>query len=210
MKGLDKMTLHLKPGLAVVVAALSLLAVASTPAWALPNGGLESGDFSGWHQNSTGQGQWQVYSGGGFLGLAAPPQESFAAETVQDFPSSNVLSRTLRLKKGVDYRLKMQVYYVTDADHFDTPRTLVLNNTPNEQYRIDLMKPHSPLRSLKRKDVLMNLFRTDVGDPLTMAPKTISKDISRFGGHRVRLRLAEVDNHGKFAAGVDAVALKRG
>ncbi len=71
------------------------------------------------------------------------------------------------------------------------------------------MKPNSPLRSLKAKHVLTNIFRTRVGDPLTMTPDPVSENLSRFAGRTVRLRLVEVDNEGPFAAGIDAVTLKR-
>jgi hypothetical protein len=201
-----------KKALAAGVGAACLLSAIPTLASALTNGGFETGNFSGWHTNSEGGGQWQTYSGPGVNGLDAPPQGTFAAETFQTNPSSNVLYRSLRLKEGRHYRLKLRAYYNNGAlgGAFATPHSLAVNVIPNQQFRIDLMKPHSGLRSLKASDVLMNLFRTKVGDPASIAPKLISKNVSRFAGRTVRLRLVEVDNQGVFAAGVDAVKLQSG
>jgi hypothetical protein len=199
-----------KQGLAIGAATLCLVALGATVAWGAPrNGGFESGDFSRWQRNSLGAGNWQIYSGPGFQGLSPPPRGDFAAQTVQNNPSSNVLYRDLRLKRNVRYRLTMQVYYVNTVNRFFTPNSLRHTGASNQQYRIDLMKPNSPLRSLKPKHVLTNIFRTRVGDPLTMTPNPVSENLSRFAGRTVRLRFAEVDNEGPFAAGIDAVTLKR-
>ncbi len=201
---------RLKHGLAIGAVAACLVALGSTLAQgALRNGGFESGDFSRWQTNSLGDGSWQIYSGLGFQGLSPPPRGDFAAETVQSASSSNILFRDLRLRKDVRYRLTMLVYYVNEAGVFSTPKRLSHTGAPNQQYRIDLMKPNSPLRSLKPEHVLANIFRTRVGDPLIMAPNPVSENLSRFAGRTVRLRFAEVDNQANFAAGVDAVTLKR-
>jgi hypothetical protein len=199
-----------KHGLAIGAATLCLVALGATLAWGAPrNGGFESGDFSRWQRNHLGGGIWQVYSGPGAQGLSPPPRGDFAAQTVQGGPGSNVLYRDLRLKRDVRYRLTMLVYYVNTAGGFATPKSLRHTVMPNQQYRIDLMKPNSPLRSLKPKHVLTNIFRTRVGDPLTMTPNPVSENLSRFAGRTVRLRLVEVDNQAPFAAGIDAVTLKR-
>jgi hypothetical protein len=196
---------------AFAVPSVCLGALGTTIAQGAPrNGGFESGDFAGWLTNSNGGGIWDVYTGPGAWGLAPPPQEEFAAQTIQKDPSSSVLYRDLRLKRNVKYELTMLVYYVNTAGAFVTPDSLSLHfGVPNQQYRIDLIKPTSPLRSLKPKHVLMNIFRTQVGDPLTMTPNLITANLSRFDGRTVRLRVAEADSEYFFAAGIDAVALTR-
>jgi hypothetical protein len=202
-------TRRLKHGLSITGVTLCLLAVGATLAQAAPrNGGFESGDFSRWHTNSLGSGSWEVYSGGGAFGLAPPPRGESAAQTLQTGPSSNVLYRDLKLQKDVR-KLTMQVYYVNGVGAFSTPNSLSQSGPANQQYRIDLMRPNTPLRSLKPEHVLTNIFRTRVGDPATMTPNPVSENISRFQGRTVRLRLAQVDNQGNFAAGIDAVTLKR-
>jgi hypothetical protein len=206
----DQMKRRLKQGLAIGAATVCLVALGATLAQGAPrNGGFESGDFSRWQRNSLGGGSWQIYSGPGADGLSAPPRGEFAAQTVQNNPSSNVLYRDLRLKRDVRYRLTMLVYYVNTAGGFATPKSLSHTVMPNQQYRIDLMKPNSPLRSLKPKHVLTNIFRTRVGDPLTMTPNPVSENLSRFAGRTVRLRFAQVDNQAPLHAGIDAVTLKR-
>jgi hypothetical protein len=199
-----------RQGLAIGAATLCLVALGAALAWGAPrNGGFESGDFSRWQRNSLGSGSWQVYSGPGAQGLSPPPRGDFAAQTAQTGPGSHVLYRNLRLKRNVRYRLTMLVYYVNEANRFFTRNSLSYTVMPNQQYRIDLMKPNSPLRSLKPKHVLTNIFRTRVGDPLTRTPNPVSENLSRFAGRTVRLRFAEVDNQENLAAGIDAVTLKR-
>jgi hypothetical protein len=52
---------------------------------------------------------------------------------------------------------------------------------------------------------LATVFRTEVGDPLSMEPTPMTVDLSQFAGSTVRLRFAEVDNQFLFVAGVDDV-----
>ncbi|HSI80553.1 MAG TPA: hypothetical protein VK919_07880 [Solirubrobacterales bacterium] len=195
-------------GLLVAGATVLLVAGGASLASGLGNGGFENGNLKGWKKDSRGAGKWKVYSGTGEI-VPEPPQGNYAAVSVQNNPSSNVLHRTLRLKKGVRNILKLRVYYTNEAERFATPRSLSHRRRPNQQYRIDLIKPEAGLRSMKKKHILVNIFRTKVGDPLSIQPRKIEKNISRFNGREVRLRIAQVDNQSFFSAAVDAVKLSR-
>ena len=48
------------------------------------------------------------------------------------------------------------------------------------------------------------------GDPLAVAPHTISFNLAPWAGRLVRLRIAEVDNQFFFTAGVDSVQVSGG
>jgi len=180
----------------------------------VPNGDFETGDFSGWkHANKSGSnGNWFVYSGTTSprtgLPIAAPPSGKFAATTDQDGPGSHVLYRNIRLKSGMKHELSFYLYYHNFANRFFTPNTLDYTGKANQQYRVDLLKPSANPFSVKSKDILRTLFRTDVGDHNRLAPTLKTYDISRYAGKTVRLRFAEVDNRGNFLASVDKVKVK--
>ena len=78
---------------------------------------------------------------------------------------------------------------------------------PNQQYRVDLIKPSAPIDSVAAGNVLRNLFQTQPGDPNPKGYTLIATDISAFAGQTVRLRFAEVDNQGFFNAAVDNVGI---
>jgi hypothetical protein len=78
---------------------------------------------------------------------------------------------------------------------------------PNQQYRVDVMKPTAPVNSLNPADILATVFATKVGDSETMSPTQFSVDLTPFAGQTVRLRFANVDNEYFFNAGVDAVSI---
>jgi hypothetical protein len=201
--------------LASVVSAL-LLFVGPTSAATVANGGFEGApDFTGWTVfNQAPGGNWFVYSGTTSPVSAnivpAPPEGTKAAITDTSSPGSHVLYQDVALEPGVKHRLDFTVYYNNRASAFSAPATLDYTVSPNQQYRIDIMKPSAPVQSVVATDVLANVFQTKPGDALTLAPTQKSFDLSPFAGQTVRIRFAEVDNQGVFNAGVDAVAVKSG
>jgi len=79
---------------------------------------------------------------------------------------------------------------------------------PNQQYRVDIMKPGTPVKSVAPLDVLDTVLSTKVGDPLGMNPTTMTADLSPFAGKTVRLRFALVENVAGFYGGVDNVKVR--
>src|SRR5215212_926978 len=115
----------------------------------VPNGGFETGDFTHWNvaNNQAGdeEGDWFVYEGttsplSGF-DIAAPPQGNFAATTDQGGPGSHVLYRNIKLASGMEHRLSFYLYYANFEGNFFTPRTLDYTVSPNQQYRVDILRP---------------------------------------------------------------------
>ncbi len=184
-----------------------------SPLVSLLNGDFETGSFTGWTvANQAGSsGTWYVYSGtvspySGYQ-VAAPPQGQYAAISDQTGPGRHTLYRDITLPAGQTHTLSMRIYYYNRASAFSTPSSLSYEVNPNQQLRVDIMKPTAALDSLAASDVLGTVFRTRVGDPLTQGPKTITYDLTPFAGSTVRLRVSEVDNASYFQAGVDAVSV---
>jgi hypothetical protein len=180
----------------------------------LKNGGFESGDFNGWtvdNLDSPSDNTWYVYSGTTTPQeddqISAPPQGEFAAIT-DGGAATRILYRTLRLAKNKKHTLKMRVYYDNQNGAFFTPESLDWAGTPNQQYRIDVLRRRAPIDSLDDSDILKEVFATEVGDPASLAPTRIGAKLTKFAGKKVKLRLAEVDNQFFFHAGVDGVKLK--
>jgi hypothetical protein len=177
----------------------------------VPNGGFESGNFTNWNvaNQPGGDGDWFVYSGttsplSNFT-IAAPPQGTFAATSDQGGPGSHVLYRNIKLKDDMEHKLSFYLYYENRAGEFFTPRTLDYTVSPNQQYRVDLLRPKANPFTLNPDAILATLFRTRVGDPNSLPPTLKTFDLTRFEGRTVRLRFAEVDNQLFFQASVDRV-----
>ena len=197
---------------ALVLGLLSQAVLAAS----VDNGGFEDGDFDGWTvRNRPGvdnNGSWFVYSGSqsplSALDIASPPQGRFAAVTDQDQPSSQILYQDLELEAGAQHTLSFILYYQNRADEFFTPNTLNFNVEPNQQYRVDLLDPDAPVDSVDEDDILLELFRTEEGDPNTLAPTKLTFDLTPFAGRTVRLRFAVTVTEQVLNASVDDVKLE--
>jgi hypothetical protein len=180
------------------------------------NGGFETGDFSGWSRANRRFGDeignWRVYEGttsplSEFI-IAAPPQGIFAATTDQSGPGTHLLFRKITLKPGMEHKLSFFLYYNNRAEDFSTPKTLDFEGEPNQQYRVDILKREADFFTMNSNALLANVFRTRVGDPLTLGPTFMTFNLTPFAGQTVRLRFAEVDNEDNFLASVDRVKVK--
>jgi hypothetical protein len=191
----------------------ALLLSSSAGAATVVNGDFETGNFSGWQSqdlNSLPENHWYVYSGtlSPFSGhsVTAPPQGLFAAITDSHNVGTHILYQDVALEAGMSHRLNLDVYYNSLAP-IASPDSLDAAVTPNEQYRIDVMRPTAALDSVNPADVLMPVFRTRTGDAQTLAPTPLSLDMTPFAGQTVRLRFAEVENQDVLLASADAVAM---
>ncbi|MGN6203108.1 MAG: hypothetical protein ACTHNY_11980 [Solirubrobacterales bacterium] len=207
---------------ALAAAAVLLLAAASAPAATVVNGDFESGTLNGWQvvaDPSPESGNWYAYSGTdnpfGEFGpgsVPPPPAGNYAAITSQGGPGTRILYQDVGLEAGWTHRLSLIVYYRSEAplvnpspDSLEAEGELAKN--PNQQYRVDIIKPSAPIDSISSSDILATLFATKAGDPQELGPTNLSADLSAFAGQTIRLRLAEVDNQAPFFAGVDSVSI---
>jgi hypothetical protein len=148
-----------------------------------------------------------------------PPQGSFAAISDENGPSHHILYQDIALEPAATHVLSMLVYYKSEAPiTVPTPDRLTVQEEPgpeeepeeepdNQQYRIDVIKPEAPIATLNPSDILATVFKTNPGDPESMAPTQLSVDLSAFAGQTVRLRLADVDNRFFMNSGADAISI---
>ena len=141
--------------------------------------------------------------------VQAPPQGKFAAITDQGMPGHHVLYQDVALEPGRTQLLSMLVYYNSKGP-IKSPDSLDFEGIENQQYRVDVMRPSSPIYSVAPGDILSTVFRTVEGDPTELTPRSVAVDLSQFAGQTVRIRLAEADNEGNFYAGADAVSIATG
>jgi len=163
----------------------------------LINGDFETGDLTGWLTQASGNGRWLVYHADSTPpNIPAPPQGGHAALTVMTSHGSHTLWQDVAL--DARYILRFILFYVKDEGSFND----------RNQLRVELMDPDSPTTSKEPADVLATIYRTGQRDPLTLAPTSISFDLSSWKGRLVRIRFYEVDTLGPFRVGVDDVRLE--
>lgn len=207
-----------------LITCLSLFAPALTMAATVANGDFEAGNLSGWkvdNLNDHTTGGWLAYSGSSVLppepepftspaAVPQPPQGTFGATTASNGCCGRyILYQDVSLEPYYTHQLSLVAYYTTEAE-IVAPNTLDPldpEGTPNQQYRIDVMRPSAPLDSLNPADILATVFATKTGDPNKMSATTFGADLTPFAGQTVRLRMVEVDNQYYFHAGVDAVSI---
>jgi len=179
---------------------------------------FESGTLADWSVKVNGKGGWFIYTKGQTppdpsksdpnfpFSVPDPPQGKFAAVTDMNGPGSRMLYRDVKLDGR--YSLHLTVFYV-NVGVFSSPATLDYDTIgDNQQFRIDLLPASSPVDSVAKEKVLVNIFHTSPGDPDRRAPSDVSLDLSAWQGQTVRLRLASVDNRGPLRVGVDNIRLE--
>jgi hypothetical protein len=195
-----------------LLAAAALLSPVSANAATVANGNFDSGNLVGWQTQLAGTGQWLVYAGTSSPASAhpipAPPQPTYAAISDETSGASAILYQDIALEPGYSQKLSLIAYYTSYSPVSQpTPDSLDFTALNNQQYRIDVIKPSAPLLSLNPADILLTILRTKAGDPITLAPTTMTADLTPFAGQTVRLRFASVDTVSFLNAGVDAVSL---
>jgi hypothetical protein len=203
--------------IAVLAATAGLVGVyvPSASAATVVNGTFETGNLQGWTtdaaRGATGISDWYAYSGtaGPATGLfvPAPPQGTFGAVADHDEPSSLVMYQDIALEAGQRHILDLLVYYRNNAANFFTPNSLETADDPNQQYRIDVMNPGAPIRSVAPSDIFVPVFQTRPGDPNALDPFAVRADLSSLAGRTVRLRFASVSTEFFLRSATDAVTL---
>lgn len=217
MRYLGKLGSKVAAGLAVALSAC-VLAAPGAGAATVVNGDFETGTLAGWQvltEPNPMIGNWFAYSGTvsplnpEFLPVPPPPAGNYAAVTDQDGPGTRVLYQDVGLEPYYSHTLSFILYQESFADLVTpSPSTLSSEGSPNQQYRVDVIKPSAAPDSVLPSDILATAYASATGGPKIVAPTTVSLDLSAFAGQTVRLRFAEVDNQNVFHAGVDSVAIQ--
>jgi hypothetical protein len=197
----------------LAVSALALVLASPVRAASVENGDFETGTLDGFTvvNQQESNGDWYAYSGTtaplSERPITAPPQGDFAATTDQGGPGSHVLYQDIILEPNAEHTLSFTLYYRNEAEDFATPDTLDYNTRPNQQYRVDIVKPSANPFSVDPKDVLASVYQTEVGDSNTLEPTRTTFDLSPYAGQTVRLRFTETENQDFFRASVDDIAV---
>jgi hypothetical protein len=196
----------------IAVAALSVAPPAS--AAIVTNGDFETGTLSGWQiYNSTPPtGSWFAYTGTvsplNASPVTAPPQGRYAAITDQGDPGLHILYQDITLPAGGSQNLLTLTAYYTSDGPITSRSTLDPGVTPNQQYRIDVLRAGSPITTMAGGRIVRSLLVTTTGGPTQLAPTQVSSYLPISTTARTfRVRLAEVDTEGVFNASADAVGV---
>lgn len=217
----------------LVVVLVAMLGPKGAEAANVVNGNFESGTLRGWQvSQATEAGSWFAYAGTDApIGsrrptpadpVQAPPQGSFAAIADQANPDTLILYQDVALEAGFNHELSLLAYYDSYSPiAIPSPDTLLVDDEAlglpngkvqkNQQFRIDVVRPEAPLESLDPADVLLPVFATKqatkLDDPLWMAPRRLTADLTPFAGETVRIRVASAVTEEVLNAGVDAVSI---
>ncbi|HVY54722.1 MAG TPA: IPTL-CTERM sorting domain-containing protein, partial [Thermodesulfobacteriota bacterium] len=177
----------------------------------IQNGSFETGDFTGWTviNEQGGGGNWFVYSGTltpiSGITVLPPPDGAFAAITDQTGGGSHLLFQDISIPQGATVTCSAVIYYENSAEDFFAPDSLSSVVVPNQQARVDILRRNANPFTVS-DGVLLNVFQTLPGDPLSLGYTTLEFDLSEFAGSQVRLRVAEVDNQLFFNFSIDEVS----
>ena len=148
----------------------------------------------------------------GFI-VPAPPGPTHAAMTDSQAGGAHVLFQDFTVPLTLNVAtLRFDLYINNHANAFFSPASLDFSLPAlNQQFRVDIITTSADPFSVTVADVLMNVYRTQPGDPLVSGYTTVTADLTAlFASHlgeTLRLRFAEVDNVNFMNVGVDRVSL---
>jgi len=197
-------------GLICIILLLGFSGIAK--AQLITNGGFETGDLTGWTPDieAGSAGNFYVMSGTTTplttSTVLPPPQGTFAAVTDNNENGSYIIYQDITVPATGTTAFSAIVYIECEAAYV-SGTDLSYSPPPNQQVRIDIIAPASPIRDIGA-GVLLNVFQTTPATPLTLGYTTVNADLTTFAGQTVRIRIAGVSaNGGILNAAVDAVSV---
>jgi hypothetical protein len=177
------------------------------------NGDFETGDFSGWLVSQSGGSSQTVVSAIGDPELGASPTNDFYAFAGnQSGPSQNVFWQSVVVPENLSLaNFSFDYAYQNFASDFSTLDTLAIDDSSNQQFRVDILLGTSLFDSLNITDIVFSAIQTVSGESNTQAWTSFSEDITAsligLQGEDVLVRFAQSDNQGAFDIGFDNVSL---
>lgn len=184
---------------------LAVVGAGAASAATVTNGNFSDG-LNGWSQVNSGSGAWQQVTFTGPTGslvngftVPVDPGQTYAAGSEQGGPGAHFLYQDIALEPNQSQTLSLDYRWQNMAGAFFTPDSLSQAVSPNQQARIDIIKPTAAVTTTTPSDILSTIVTTTTQSPGQIAWTHGTADLSQFAGQTVRLRLAEVDNQGFFS-----------
>ena len=216
----------------LLLTTFALVALGAGVAYAssISNGDFEKGNFSGWNEQSTDDGEWFIYSAKkrkipGPGGPTLPkPFGKYAAALKQTGPSTNYLTHTFTVPAGVN-TLSLKLFWINrgspppglvsahasaEAGYWRFPGEWSISGDRIQYFTLDLVKSSAKGFSTRKSDVLATIFKPKIGSTPARSGGWVTEtiDVSRFSGEKVKLRLVEGDNTGFMNVGLDQVEFR--
>ena len=177
------------------------------------NGGANSASFASWTLVNSGNGGMFAQTGTltppPFVTTSpAPPAGNFSAMSSQGGPGSHIIYQDVTLPaSATDAAFQARIWYHNWAGSFVNPASLSETVFPNQQFRIDVISPSSPV-TVMGAGILQTIFTTTSSSAFTLPGYTVvTASLGAFAGQTIRIRIAEVDNQSNFHAGTDDVSI---
>lgn len=202
---------------------LFLTVLSATSNAQLINADFETGDLTGWQTLVEGAAKPVSIESGTVTTAAGTinpsPDGSFMVFTSQDAEGRSFLWQeftptNIPVLNPYNYNVYFDIAINNRADDYYTPVPMSLeyaSTTPNQQARIDILKPGASITTVDPNDIVVELFQTHPGDPLIQDWQRVTKDVSSeiapYVGQALILRLVQVDNQLYFNLALDNVSV---
>ena len=176
------------------------------PCWTVVD---QENGFGSWC-NQSGRFTPQGDCAGSYTAVPSAPAGIQTAMSNGFGPGSHLLYRCGVLESAT---LSFELALINSADDFYTPLSLDYRRVPNQQFRADLVTAAGMILdpfTLDPADILLNIYQTQPGDPLSSGFDLIAADVTPYMGQEVCLRFTEVDTQHFLRAGVDDVQFGTG
>jgi hypothetical protein len=201
-----------------LLAAIGLLGGAGSAAAAgVTEGNFESGTLRAWSAGSfNSRNIWQAeprQDAEEDFEVTLPPEVGpYVAATSYGGTDTSYLSQAIELPAGSNLKLSLYLFYESSSPMaIPDPDTLFVKEgggeATNQQVRVDVLRPNSPLESLSPNDILATLYASPSGGPERLAPTLVSADLTQFAGQTVLLRVANAVADGEMTVGAGGVSL---
>lgn len=177
----------------------------------ITNGSFENG-LTGWTTLTSGSANAVTLATGTTNATAGTLQASPTSDqyvyTSQTGPGYSILYQNFNVQSGVN-KVFFDIAINNSAAAFHTPDSLDYNGASNQQARFEILKPGASPTSTNPNDIIVVVYRTQVGDANTQAWTTKQVDVtsalSSYIGQNVIFRFSQVDNSGYFNLALDNI-----
>jgi hypothetical protein len=203
----------------LLAATMLGIAASASAAQLVINGDFETGTLAGWTTtDQIGKDNFVTYTRQEIEEhpiFFPPPDGEHAAYAFAPTGEADTvyLYQDVTLPPASGDQLSLYLYYAAGAP-FATPNpdTLAVwpleGARPNQQIRVDVLKPNAPIESLSPNDILSTVYATMAGDPVELGPTLLNADLSTFAGQTVRLRVAAAVQGDGLQVGIDDVSIE--